>query len=284
MGDPVNAKMKEHWNGAGAKKFLQYQHELNASFKPFSKALLEAIAPSSANKVIDIGCGCGDTSFEIARRVGPGGHVLGIDISEPMLERAKERINSSEKMNIRFECVDAQTHGFETETFDIACSRFGVMFFDDPEKAFGNIRSSLKPGGRLVFICWRTGEENDWVQLSFEVAAKHLQLPKMPGPDEPGPHSLSDPEKVKGILKSAGFIDISIRQFDAEVKIGKDLDEAVQFLTHIGPAAKIISESNAGELVKSQLASELREKLVDYDTGQGIFMKPATWLVRARNS
>ena len=282
MNNEVNAEMKEFWNGEGGKRWVGFQEKLDASLKPFGRATMETATLSAGERVIEIGCGCGDNSIEMASRVGPEGRVHGIDISEPILERA--RAQSAMKNNLSFECGDAQTHGFETSVFDIAFSRFGVMFFDDPATAFGNIRSTLKPDGRLAFTCWRTVKDNEWVHLPLGGVANHLPLPPPPGANEPGPFSFGDPERVKDILQKAGFIDIAIKKFNAPFKVGENLDDAVSFLTQLGPANAAITEADPDETTRTRIAKDLRNALTPYDTGQGVVIDGATWIVNARNS
>ena len=281
MNDRPNADMSEYWNGDGGKKWVDYQGKMEEGLKPFADAAIAAAALSPDEFVIDIGCGCGDTSFEIARRVGPKGHVHGLDISKPMLERAKER--SVGVKNTSFECGDAQTYSFKKDAFDIMLSRFGVMFFDDPANAFGNIRQSLKSGGRVAFICWRPVKDNEWVSLPLDVLANHLTLPAPPKPNDPGPFSFSDPERVSRILTSAGFVDISIEKTDIPFKIGGNIDEGVQFLMELGPASKAIAETEPDETTKSHIADELRNVIKPFETEQGVAMNAATWIVTARN-
>ena len=237
MNNTVNADMNEYWNGDGGHKLLRFQDNMNESLKPFGHAAMASASFSTGEKVIDIGCGCGDTTFEIARTVGAAGLARGIDISTPILAQARERASQTAKTNVDFECADAQIHHFEPSAFDVVFSRFGVMFFDDPVVAFKNLRSALKPGGRVAFISWQTAKNNEWISLSLDVVAKHVPLPAPPDPEEPGPLSFGDPERVKRILVGAGFSGIKIEAVSTPLIVGENLDYAARFLTQMGPAS-----------------------------------------------
>ena len=183
--------------------------------------------------------------------------------------------------NADFECGDAQIVSFETSAFDLIFSRFGVMFFDDPVAAFKNLQGALKPGGRVAFICWQPVKDNEWVRTSLETVARHVSLPDPSGPEDPGPMSFGDPERVRRILTASGFSNIEIANCDTSLTVGSNLDEAVSFLTQMGPAAGAIAQSDADEALKSKIAADLRDVLVPYDTGVGVTMGAATWVVTA---
>ncbi len=284
MSDTANTDMSEFWNGEGGEKWLRFQQTMDANLLPFGHEAMAAAAILPGDSVLDVGCGCGDTSFEIARRVGPDSRVLGIDISEPILARARARAMTDTASNITFECGDAQVLRFEAAAFDVVFSRFGVMFFDDPVAAFKNLRLALRSGGRIAFICWQPAEDNEWIRTAVEVVANHVLLPPPPGPEEPGPLSFGNPERVNRILTASGFSDITVNRFDTPFAVGGSVDEAVAFLTQMGPASGAISGSGADDTIKSRIAADLREALVPYDTGLGVAMNSATWVVTARNA
>lgn len=256
---------------------------MDVNLIPFGQEAMTATAPTIGERVIDIGCGIGDTSFEIARRVGPSGHVRGVDISEMLLAEAGARAASTTAKNVTFTCGDAQTHNFEPAALDIAFSRFGGMFFDDPIAAYRNIRSALKPGGRIAFICWQPAKDNEWISLSLDAVLKHLPSPPPSGPEDPGPLSFGDAERVMRILSGAGFSKIAIEPFKRPFTVGGNLDEAVAFLTQMGPASGVITRAEADDATRSRIAADLRDALAPYETGQGVALGSATWIVSARN-
>jgi len=282
MNTLANADMNEFWNGAGGEKWLRFQDTMDINLKPFGHKAITAANILPGETVLDIGCGCGDTTFELARLVGSSGQVLGLDISQPLLARAEALSESTAEKNIMFKCGDAQEFAFAESTFDLLFSRFGVMFFDNPVTAFSNLQKSLKPGGRLTFICWQPLMKNEWVKTSLKVVARHISLPAPSGPEEPGPMSFGDPKRVARILKASGFSDICINACDTAFTVGRDLDEAVAFLTQMGPAAAAISQSEVDEKEKVKIARDMQQTLQQFATKAGITLSAATWIVSAK--
>jgi SAM-dependent methyltransferase len=177
--------------------------------------------------VIDVGCGCGATTIDFGARVAPGGEVLGLDISAPMLERARERAPA--RLPLRFALGDAASHELTPGWADLVVSRFGVMFFADPGRAFANLRQGLRPGGRLAFACWHAAKLNPWMTVPSREASKHAPpLPEV-GPEDPGPFSFADEKRVRRVLREAGYEDIALKQheFDLDIALGRGLDTAV---------------------------------------------------------
>lgn len=284
VNDMINADMREFWNGEGGEKWLRFQETMDAQLRPFSHQVMAEAAISSGELVLDVGCGCGDTSLEMVRRVGPDGRVRGIDISAPILARVKARAMSVPEKNVAFDCGDAQVLRFEAAAFDLVFSRFGVMFFDDPVAAFRNLRRALKSGGRLAFICWQPAEANEWIKTSLEVVSRHVPLPAPPDPEEPGPLSFGDPQRVNRILTSSGFSDVAVNSLEMPFTVGANLDQAVAFLTQMGPAGGAIARSGADDTIKSRIAADLRDVIAPNDTELGVAVGAATWIVTARNA
>ena len=278
----VNADMSEFWNGEGARKWLRFQDRMDVILLPFGHEAMVASEISTNNFVLDIGCGCGDTSLEIGRRVGKHGRVHGLDISGPMIKEARSRESLAGQKNVTFDCSDAQTHQFHP-VYDVVFSRFGVMFFEDPMAAFSNIRCAIKPGGRLVFICWQPAKDNEWVSRSLDIVANHIMLPEPPGPEDPGPMSFGDANRINRILTNTGFSDIRIEGRNTPFTVGVNTEEAVEFLTQLGPAGGAIANSDANEETKFRIVSDMRVALESYETDQGITLGSATWVVTAQN-
>jgi len=283
VNDIVNTDMREFWNGAGAEKWLRFHEKMDANLLPFGQKAMAAAAVLPGEAVLDVGCGCGDTSFQIAGGVGPGGRVLGVDISEPLLARGIERAASNSGKNVAFEYGDAQILAFEAGAFDVIFSRFGVMFFDDPVAAFKNLRRALRAGGRVAFICWQATKANQWIAAPLEIVAKHVPLLEPAGPEDPGPLSLADPDRVTRILTASGFRDVAINGFETAFSVGDSVDEAVAFLMQMGPASSAIAQSGVDDTVKSKIAADLRDALNPPDAAAGVTMGSATWVVTARN-
>ena len=229
--------------------------------------------------MIDIGCGCGDTTLELARRVGAGGSVLGADISAPMLDVARRRAGEAGLAQASFVQADAQAHAFAADV-DAVFSRFGVMFFADPAAAFANIRRALKPGGRLAFVCWRPLPENPWMTVPFAAAAPLLPAaPPPPDPFAPGPFAFADPVRVRGILVEAGFADIAIDPHDEKVGWG-DLEQSAQVSLRVGPLGAVVRDNPQ---LAGPIEAAVREGLRPYLTETGVLLDLATWIVTARN-
>src|SRR5262245_12673652 len=199
-----NTDMIKYWNDQVAAKWVADNDQLDAMLSPLGAAAIDRGAPRAGERVIDVGCGMGQTSLQLAERVGAKGAVLGVDISTPMLERARERARAAGVTQASFENADAQTHSFPPASFALLFSRFGVMFFADPTAAFTNLGRALKPGGRLAFVCWQPLLQNPWMRDMLGAIAKHVTLPPPAAPNAPGPFAFGDPARVRGILERAG--------------------------------------------------------------------------------
>ena len=243
----------------------------------FNSHLFRAAAPRKAEKVLDVGCGGGSISAAVAQLVGPDGEVLGVDIWAVILQAA--RVRQAAVANLRLELGDAAGFEFEPGYFDLVSSRFGVMFFDEPTKAFANLRSALKSGGRIAFVCWRAFAENPWMAAPAEAAFRILPRPEPPDPDAPGAFSLADPDKLTTLLETAGFNTVRIDPVDERLNLGP-LDGALDFLKRMGPAAAPLQEASEANALAAISAIEI--VLSTYASDGEVCMPGAVWLVRAR--
>ena len=276
-----NAEQIDFWNGEAGKRWADEQDSLDAMLHPLGLGAIERADLMAGDRVIDVGCGCGVSTLAIAHIVGPTGHVLGVDVSEPMLQVAKQR--GKGHGNLSFTRADASTYKFAPATADLIFSQFGVMFFSDPQAAFKNIRKALKPDGRVCMVVWRPAKENPWVMRCLKIAAEHGPLPAPMGPDAPGPFAFGDVEKVEGILEGAGFSDVHMEPQDMKMHIGagRDLNGAVDFLLGIGPMRMLLEEHEPKlrEKIRAQIVAALTPDF----TPQGLLMDSATWIVTAKN-
>jgi SAM-dependent methyltransferase len=277
-----NADQIRYWNEVAGPRWVTQNDRLDRMIGDLGAAAIERARPARGEDVIDVGCGCGTTSLEIARRVGDSGTVLGIDISAPMLEVARERGTGA---NVRFETADAQTHPLVPECADLVFSRFGVMFFADPAAAFGNLRAALRPRGRLAFLCWQALAHNPWMTAPLAALAKVVPLPPPPAPDAPGPFSFADPERVSGILARAGFAEIALEPLEQRIWIGgkgATVDEAAEFAVQVGPVGAAFRDAPAEQ--QSAIVTAVRDALAPHARPEGIPMDALAWIVTARPS
>lgn len=230
--------------------------------------------------VIDVGCGCGASSLTLAEAVGHEGFVLGIDISEKMLDRARERAQALPQLN--FVLADAAIHKFRPVA-NLVFSRFGVMFFDNPVTAFSNLRGALAAGGRLAFACWRQLEDNPWLSVPFAAASAVVSATKAPlPPDAPGPLALAASTRLRGILKAAGFEEVALQPFDHPLPLGgnRGLDAAADDALTLGPTARLLSEASDEDRARALAA--VKEALAPHARGEVVELAAGAWVVTAR--
>lgn len=263
------------WNGPGGAAWLASHERIERGIAGFGESALAAAAPRPGERVLDIGCGTGGTTAALAAAVGSSGRVLGVDISEPLVAASRARHIA----NATFERADAATHPFEPGSFDLVFSRFGVMFFGDPVAAFTNLRRALKPSGRLVFVCWRTPQENPWGLVPFRAAAPFLPPVERPGPEEPGQYSFGDRARVERILKGAGFGAASFEPVDRPMRLGETIAETLDNLGKFGPLARLFAETSPAQVARAKEA--IAAALQPHVTADGVQLTGACWLVRA---
>lgn len=284
-GEPAaegNSAQIAYWNDQAAVTWTTFQDRLDALFTPLTALALEAAAPMPDERAIDVGCGCGATVLELARRVGPAGDVLGLDVSEPMAARARERIAAARLGNARVVVSDAATYAPPPAAADLLFSRFGVMFFADPAAAFANLRRAVRPGGRLLFAAWRPFADNPWFSVPLE-AARALLPPQPPmEPNAPGPFAFADADRVRGILAAAGWRDVQAVPHDVPMRVAGpgQLEEATVFATQVGPLARALAELEPE--LQAQARQAVTLALSHFDGSEGIILKGSIWLVSAQ--
>ncbi len=278
MSNP-NQEQVEYWNGPGGERWAAAQDRIDHHIGLLTEALIEFAAPETGHRVLDIGCGGGTTAFMLRERVGPDGAVAGIDISATTLAVARARCHAA-NADVAFIEADAATYEFQP-VFDLAFSRFGVMFFADPVAAFANIRKALVSGGRVAFVCWRAMKENDWAFVPI-AGARHLLPPQEPmDPNAPGPFAFADGARVRSILEQAGYRDVLVKPHDTVMNMGATVEDAVSEALTIGPLAR--ASAALDEATKTRIRERITPQLARYQTPNGVTPPAAVWLVRARN-
>jgi SAM-dependent methyltransferase len=280
-----NADQIADWNGQSGERWVAHQARLDAMVSAFGQAAIDAAAPAEGERVLDIGCGAGASSMALAARVGAEGQVLGVDISEALIGRA--RALAPQDLPVMFEVADASSAELPEGAFDILFSRFGVMFFDDPTGAFAHMRRALRPGGRVAFVCWRGAAENDWVRLPMDALKGIVPTRAPPDPEAPGPFSFGDRGRVARILTAAGFTDIAIAPFDASVPFGEGetrdaaIDDAVKMTLEVGPLSRALADQP--DDVHTRASAAVRAVFAGLPGERSVMIDSAAWIVMARN-
>jgi SAM-dependent methyltransferase len=269
-----------YWNEVAGAKWVASQAQLDRLFAPLTERLIAAAAPRPGEHVLDIGCGCGDISLAVAGRTGPSGHVLGADISRPMLDQARARhAAGGQGAAVEWIEADAMIHAFEP-TADLLISRFGAMFFADPLAAFVNLRRGLKPGGRLAFLCWQPREAVEWMQWPLDQVASLLPVPPATT-GTPGPFGLADRVSTILLLSEAGFSDVSAAPAEAVLTLGDGhaaVSDAMTVFSGAGPMARLFREADPA--MRAQAAALLRRALETKIQNGAIRLGGACWLYR----
>jgi SAM-dependent methyltransferase len=275
----IGTLQRAYWNSEATRRWVTEQARIDRLFAGVTEAALAAAAPRPGESVLDIGCGTGTTLLRLAEAVGSGGRVLGIDISEQQLALARQRIAAAGATQAQVVLDDAAAHDFPPASFDLAFTRFGVMFFADPVAAFGNLRRAMKPGGRLTLAVFRPGPENPWATAST-AAIRHLVTPPAPlGPEEPGQFSWGDPARVRRILDGAGFRAVVLTPLDLPITLGADAAEAAEFAMFIGQGARLLH--GVPDTTREAARAAFEAFFKPHERPGGVSLPGGLWLVAA---
>lgn len=280
---PENVEATEAWNGPLFDVWGGFEEIVVGNARAHGNAALAEHPPPAGARVLDLGCGFGDSTLQIAEMVGPEGHAHGIDVAERMIERARADAGGSGVENVSFEAVDVQAAEF-TDSFDYAFGRFGTMFFANPVVALRNVRSALTPGGRLTMVVWRRKLDNDWLYRGEQIVEQFLERP-----DEyeqptcgPGPFSMANADTVTDVLKHAGYEQPSLTRNDIEVKVGNDLEHAVDLVMSLGPAGEVLRLwGDRVDEVRPRVRDALLEGMADLVREDGVYTTSSSWAVSA---
>jgi SAM-dependent methyltransferase len=279
----ANADQRAYWTERASQVWIARQELLDEQLAPLGARTLDALDPQPGERVLDVGCGCGASTVELAQRVGPGGRAIGIDIALPLLAHGN-RVRAAAAVRPRFLAGDGQTPPFPAGAFDAWTSRFGVMFFADPERAFAALVGLLRPGGRVAFVCWQEPALNPWMIGPAQAAAPHLELPPPPPPGTPGPFTLADPERLRATVEAAGLVDVGLDDTRMEVHPGGGrLDEAIGIALDMGPLGAALRESALDDDRLRAVERAVREFFEAHRGADGrVTLDGAAWIVTAQ--
>jgi SAM-dependent methyltransferase len=257
----TNAAQADYWSSASGRRWIEHEDALDEAMEGVLQLLLDGAALQPGDRIADIGCGTGASTLAAAARV-QSGRVLGVDISELLLDRARERSGQAKSQNVELLLADAQTHGFESGAFDLMISRFGMMFFEDPVAAFRNLAQALRPGGRIVFVAWAESARNPWFKIPQDAAIERLGAAPSPDPHAPGPLAFADADRVAGLLRDAGLGQIRAETLNTHLTPPGEVADAARVASRVGPAARIMKARNGSEedaeVIEAQIADRLR--------------------------
>jgi ubiquinone/menaquinone biosynthesis C-methylase UbiE len=279
-----NAEAIEAWNGVLFDKFARFRETLTTGLGGHGDELLERFPPRAGDRVLDVGCGFGDTTITLARRVGDRGEAVGVDAAARFVEAGRRDAAEQGVHNARFLVADVEREA-PGGPYDRAFARFGTMFFASPVAALRNVRSSLASGGLFTFVVWRRKDENPCWYDPEQRVLRFVQVPEQTSAPTcgPGPFSMSGPDSVSAQLTIAGFDRVTFERHDREIRLGKDIDDAIDFSMALGPAGEVMRLAGAeAERRKAEIVASLREMLAPLVRGGGVFAKSSSWLVSAR--
>lgn len=280
---PANAESTEAWSGPLFERFVRFRPYVAEGLGRHGEVAMAVHPPREGDRVLDIGCGFGDTTRQLAALVGERGVAVGVDVSQPFVQLATEEAQAVGLANVDYWVGDVQIADLGGP-FDYVFSRMGVMFFANPVQALRNLRRALRPGGRACFVVWRRKLDNGWVHEAERVVERYLEHPEES--DEPtcgpGPFSMADADVVSEQMAIAGFEAIELRRCDLPLKMGADLEGAVDLVMSIGPAGEVLRLwGDRAEEIRPTIAAEIRGVLEQYETDEGVFAPSSTWIVSA---
>ncbi|MBW3537450.1 MAG: methyltransferase domain-containing protein [Actinobacteria bacterium] len=278
----VNEEQRRRWDEEEGHHWVEEAERFDRMLAPYGDRVIAGLAPEPGERIVDIGCGNGALSLDVAARVGPQGSVLGLDLSGPMLSLARSRAAERGLGNVTFEQADVQVHDFGDGGFDGVMSRFGVMFFEDPAAAFSNLRSAVRPGGRLAFVCWQSVLQNDWLMVPASALLEFVPMPEMPAPGAPGPFALEDPDRTRSILEDAGWNGVELDGFEIQQWLGADPKAVAEFLRHTEMAKLFLAD--ADEETANSAWKAVEAKLVEHTNDEGVHLTGRAWLVTANTA
>jgi len=281
-----NAEQIEYWNGQAGENWTDRNAEMDAMLRPLGATAIERAAPKKGERILDIGCGCGGTTLDMVELVGSDGRVVGVDISDPMLSLANskvQRLSEGLRAVPSFQLADASDFEFPLGSFDLLFSRFGVMFFADPRAAFANMRTALRPKGRLTFLCWGPPAENAWVMTPLMAAREHLPPTEPMDPKAPGPFAFSDESYVRDILGTAGFSNIGFEATSPVMKMGRgqSLEETAEFFMELGPVSRALVDQ--ADSLRTQVKGAIVKAIADRYKDGFVELDGRCWIVTAEN-
>jgi SAM-dependent methyltransferase len=279
-GSLVNQTQRDYWETDGPRQYQQFGDTNEALIGPFGQAMLDAAQLRPGERVLDVGCGFGTSTLEAAERVAPSGRVVGVDISAAMLQPARQRIASAGVDNIELLNADAQAYDFEAASFDVVISRFGMMFFEDPQAAFANLARALRAGGRLVFVCPQDPLKSQWVVVAFGAAVAALgRAPDLGAPGAPGPFAFADGDRLTQLLTDSGFRAPRLETLTRSFRIGRTISDAVDFVLSLPESERLFT--GAPQETVDAAATALYAGFAPYAGQQGVMMDATAWLVTA---
>jgi SAM-dependent methyltransferase len=274
-----NREQAALWNGSSGSTWVEMQDLLDRMLAPFEMFLSKEAFPGEGGRVLDVGCGAGATTVSMARRLGPTGLCVGVDISEPLLRVAKERAIAEKLGAVAFVQGDAQTYAFEPGRFESVMSRFGIMFFDDPEAAFVNIRRAARSDAKLVFTAWRSPAENPFMTTAARAAAPLLRNLSTPDAGAPGQFAFADGGRVRRILNASGWKNIEVRPIDITGNLAEQ--DLLTYVTKLGPVGVALRDADVDEATRARTVSVVRAAFEPYIQNGTARFTMACWLVSA---